>query len=390
MSAERAPLVFINYRVEEQPAYATLLDRTLSERLGSDAVFLAARSLQPGDRFAEVVFANLRRSSVVVALMGPRWAAWTSADGTRRLEAPDDWVHRELSEALALGIRVVPVLLEDATLPEPSALPAALRPLAESQYLRIRHYTVETDLANAAGEIERLLGRTVTPPDAPEHEAYETAPRHYAIVGTRAQLAVFPGSILRAHGVSTWVSSENTEMEMARTSDFSISGIVRYWGAERDEAGRVTDDRIAAELNRVVGDRRPVSPGTAIATTAGALAESHGVRYLVHVASVVGEPGAGYRQVRNVSVCVANALSAVEDLPSADSILLPLLGVGSGGGDVESTARRMVDAVIRYFGSVPESRLRVVYLLAHTNREWALVSEIAAGSPGLRPLPTPR
>ncbi len=58
--------VFVNYRVLEQPGYATLLHHELAARFGADRVFLASRSLRAGDDFESAVFAHLRRPQVLL------------------------------------------------------------------------------------------------------------------------------------------------------------------------------------------------------------------------------------------------------------------------------------------------------------------------------------
>src|SRR5215468_1194420 len=117
-------------------------------------------------------------------------------------------------------------------------------------------------------------------------------------------------------------------MEMARFTEFSISGIIRYWGAQRDQIGRVSVDCVAEELASKVGDRRPVAPGTVIVTAGGALTTSNNVCHIIHVAAVHGEPGAGFRQVQNIGWCVTKALIEADRLASADehvrAVLIPL------------------------------------------------------------------
>jgi hypothetical protein len=51
------PIVFVNYRVQEDPGYATLLHRELTQRFGVDSVFLASRSIRAGDDYTHEVFA---------------------------------------------------------------------------------------------------------------------------------------------------------------------------------------------------------------------------------------------------------------------------------------------------------------------------------------------
>jgi O-acetyl-ADP-ribose deacetylase (regulator of RNase III) len=146
---------------------------------------------------------------------------------------------------------------------------------------------------------------------------------------------VVSGSIRRVRFAEVWVNPENTDMEMPRITEFSISAIIRYGGARLDQAGRVTEDLIADELAAAVGQRRPVAPGTAVVTGAGRLTETHNVHFVIHVAGVQGEPGAGFRQIRNIGDCVTNALDQADRLTrtghQASTVLVPVLGVGMGG-----------------------------------------------------------
>lgn len=366
------PVVFVNYRVREQAGYATLLHRELATHFGSDQVFIAARSIRPGDDFTNTVFDVLRRCRVVLAVIGPGWSVAND---------PDDWVYRELANAFDLGLRVIPVLVEDTEPPAESTLPPAIAALARCQYVRLRHYSVETDIAQIISDLRRI---DPSLPALPANDHKPTAKSGIVELPSASrhgcQVSVVSGSIRRVSCADIWVNSENTDMQMARPTEFCISGIIRYWGAFRDAAGRITDDVIADELAAKVG-AGPVAPGTAISTTAGALLQTNNVRHIVHVASVQGQPGAGFRQVRYVSWCVTSALTEAERLAAADSrvrsVLFPLLGTGVAGAAIEPTAAAMVAAVTDYLDAHPDTRLHAVHFLAYREAELAAFSRIS-------------
>lgn len=194
------------------------------------------------------------------------------------------------------------------------------------------------------------------------------APPHASGIG------IVTGDLRRVRCAEVWVNSENTSMRMPRYEEYSISAIIRFEGALRDETGRVVHDHIADELTRKVAGRTPVAPGTAIATGSGELARSNGVRYVIHVAAVQGEPGEGYRQVLDVGRCVTNALAEAERLGTGDdapvrSILFPLLGTGVGGGDLEPTFTVLLGAAMDYLAARPDTGIKTVYFLAYTDIE---------------------
>jgi O-acetyl-ADP-ribose deacetylase (regulator of RNase III) len=199
--------------------------------------------------------------------------------------------------------------------------------------------------------------------------------RRYRVRGLPAPLeryvGMVAGDIRRVGCADIWVNPENTDMQMARYNEFSVSSIIRYEGAARDELGRVIDDCIADELMRKVAGRWPVPPATAIVTSSGAL-KNRGISHIVHVAAVHGEPGAGFRQVNDVGRCVISVMAEVDkidSLPHMQSILFPLLGAGQGGGEVEATISALAGAAIDYFTFVPATRITTVYFLAYTDAE---------------------
>jgi hypothetical protein len=53
----------------------------------------------------------------------PRASPIAWADRRRRIDDPVDWVRREIAEALSLGLRGIPVLTGDASLPAEADLP---------------------------------------------------------------------------------------------------------------------------------------------------------------------------------------------------------------------------------------------------------------------------
>ena len=227
----------------------------------------------------------------------------------------------------------------------------------------------------------------------PDHRVLESGDiRLYRVTGIGGPpdryAGIVCGDLRRVHCAEVWVNSENTDMQMARFNEFSVSSIIRYGGAVRDEAGQVIDDVIADELARKLMGRRPVPPGAAITTTAGQL-RGNGVRYVVHVAAVQGEPGSGFRQIREVGRCVTSALAEVDridDQPPAATVLFPLLGTGQGAGELGPTVRALTGAVIDYFIVTPGTNVSTVFFLAYTDAELAACEAAFAADRRLRPV----
>jgi hypothetical protein len=165
--------VFVNYRVGDEEATAAFLARELIARFGADQVFRASVSIRPGDPFNERILDSVRQCAVLLAVIGPRWLDATDGSGRRRLELDGDWVRREITEALAHDVRIIPVLVGAVTLPRPDQLPPDLAPLAERQYLRLHYRSLDSDVARLLDELTTIVpelgpAAAAEPASAPE------------------------------------------------------------------------------------------------------------------------------------------------------------------------------------------------------------------------------
>jgi TIR domain-containing protein len=130
MFSRHHPNVFISYRRSDSHAHAGRLADFLSSRLGKEHVFIDVDSIPAGREFFEFISDTMARTDVLVLVIGPSWQSATDGEGRRRLDDPADIVRRETEAALARGAKVVPVLVDGATMPEESALPESLKPIA--------------------------------------------------------------------------------------------------------------------------------------------------------------------------------------------------------------------------------------------------------------------
>jgi hypothetical protein len=131
--------VFICYRREDSAWVAGRVHDELVRRLGTGMVFMDVDSIEPGRDFMEATMAAMSSCDFVLVLIGPRWLQITTETGIRRLDAPDDYVRTELEAALALGKRIIPLLVEGAAMPRPDQLPVSVTDLARRHAVRIEH-----------------------------------------------------------------------------------------------------------------------------------------------------------------------------------------------------------------------------------------------------------
>jgi O-acetyl-ADP-ribose deacetylase (regulator of RNase III) len=209
--------------------------------------------------------------------------------------------------------------------------------------------------------------------EAAQHLIKTTIHRYKLKNPADKQICLITGDIQRVKNIDIWVNSENTNMQMSRHYDRSISSMIRYLGAKTDKAGHVVEDTIADELSKVTGPHAHVPPGHVIVTGAGKLERTHGVKRLFHAAAVIGELGKGYRPISDVGECVKNALEMVDSADLADielkSILFPLIGTGTGRGNLEEKARELIHAALSYLEANPACRIESVYFLTWSDKE---------------------
>lgn len=166
--------VFINYRSVDSHSYAALLYTELIRRFGRDLVFLDAESIPAGEDYERELLERVRSARVVLAVIGPSWLTVTDRAGRRCIDDPADWIRRELAEAFAAGVQVIPVLTDDTSPPTPTALPPGIAKLSRCQarYLRSREPTADlnrivadlTALDSKLAMAERWISGSESPP----------------------------------------------------------------------------------------------------------------------------------------------------------------------------------------------------------------------------------
>jgi O-acetyl-ADP-ribose deacetylase (regulator of RNase III) len=187
------------------------------------------------------------------------------------------------------------------------------------------------------------------------------------------EIEIITGDIRHLEDIAVWVNSENTNLQMSRFFDRSLSAMIRYEGALKDDNGEILRDLIAEELAEIKGPRESVSPGSVYVTGAGALSATHGVKNIFHAATVFGAPGTGYQSIPAVERCVERSLQRMDQLDSAEqplrSIVFPMLGTGAGGGSVYEVAPKLLSTAVNYLRQNPHSRANRICFSAWNHRD---------------------
>jgi hypothetical protein len=177
-AAHSSGRVFISYRREET-AYAAgwLFDR-LEDRYGRDQIFKDIDSIQLGDDWVEAINAAVGSCDVLLALIGDQWLTITDEQGRVRLDNPDDFVRLEIEAALARNVRVIPVLVEGATMPSADELPDGLSKLTRRQALELSPSSFDFDTSRLLEQLDRSLAEVRAQPTGIEPDAASHVREH--------------------------------------------------------------------------------------------------------------------------------------------------------------------------------------------------------------------
>jgi formylglycine-generating enzyme required for sulfatase activity len=150
--------IFISYRREDCAGHAGRLYDRLEREFVGVKVFIDVERIASGEDFARTIEGMLQDCEVCLVMIGKRWLTAADRYGQRRLDKADDWVRSEISAALTRSIRVIPLLVDDASLPDAEALPGELVRLTSLQAHPIAHLTFHQDVDRLIETIHEAMG----------------------------------------------------------------------------------------------------------------------------------------------------------------------------------------------------------------------------------------
>ena len=158
------PKVFISYRREESAGHARSICEAMEKRFGPRNVFMDLEGLRPGEQWGSRIEQTAESCHVLLAIIGPRWANVTGQDGQPRLQDPQDWVRREVETGLRRpDVRVIPVLVGGAQVPDTRDLPDSLEPLFDRQAEHLHEQSWHHDLGRLVGALPAPWGPNLLP-----------------------------------------------------------------------------------------------------------------------------------------------------------------------------------------------------------------------------------
>lgn len=151
--------IFISYRREDTSGESGRLKDKLEQVFGVENIFYDVETLEAGLNFDESISKALAESKVLLAMIGPHWLKVTDGEGKPRIQKTNDWVRKEIGLALHKNIRVIPILVNGAQMPDSESLPEDLRELSLKHAQEISSSRWNYDV----GELIKVLEKIVPP-----------------------------------------------------------------------------------------------------------------------------------------------------------------------------------------------------------------------------------
>jgi hypothetical protein len=168
--------IFISYRRDDSAGYAGRLYDRLAGHFGAERVFMDVEGIEPGLDFVEAIEEAVGSCRVLIAVIGDEWTTSTDAAGRRRLDDPHDFIRLETGSARQRGIRVVPVLVGGAVMPQPADLPDDLKALTRRQAIEINHKQWEASTGELIHTLEGILKAPPADPAPKEGKPKDALP----------------------------------------------------------------------------------------------------------------------------------------------------------------------------------------------------------------------
>jgi hypothetical protein len=152
--------VFVCYRRDDsQDAAGRLYDRLVKE-YGPDRVFMDIDSAPLGVDFVDHVAEHISRCGAVIVVIGKRWLTIKDKQRRRRLNDVDDLVRAEIRAALQQGIPVIPVMVQNASMPDAKDLPDDLRLLVRRTGIQLRAEHWKDGVDRLVRELKTAMGQS--------------------------------------------------------------------------------------------------------------------------------------------------------------------------------------------------------------------------------------
>jgi len=170
------PKIVVSYRrADTGPIAGRIFDR-LGTHYGFESVFMDVDNIPFGVDFREHIQQELSHCDILIVIIGPRWLG-AGEDGRARINDETDPVRIEVETAMRGHVPVIPILVDNATMPKPADLPDSLRDFAFRNAAEVdaAGRDFRQHMERVIRSIDQILARRVNPsmtaPALPDEQA---------------------------------------------------------------------------------------------------------------------------------------------------------------------------------------------------------------------------
>jgi hypothetical protein len=149
--------IYISYRRDDASAWAGRLYEFLLKHFSRKEIFMGVDSIEMGLDFVKTFEEVVGSCDVLITIIGAHWLTCTDGQGERRLDNPEDFARMEIASALRRNIRVIPVLVDGASMPRSVDLPDDLATFASRVALQLSHDGFRIDSKQFVKVLKRAL-----------------------------------------------------------------------------------------------------------------------------------------------------------------------------------------------------------------------------------------
>ena len=162
--------IFVCYRREDSSGDAGRLFDKLVIHFGKDRIFMDIVKIEPGEDFDEAIERAVSSCQIFIVIIGRHWL--TASDGNiRRLDNPKDFVRAEIAAAVKRDIRIIPVLVQGASMPQAEDLPEELTKLTRKNAHVLNDRSWQYDVEKLIDTLKTVLAKQgISARRAPEHK----------------------------------------------------------------------------------------------------------------------------------------------------------------------------------------------------------------------------
>jgi hypothetical protein len=158
------PKIAISYRrADSRAIVGRVLDR-LAEHYGEKEIFIDIENIPFGIDFRKHIDDVLHEVQVLIVIIGKQWRGLRDA-GPARIFDESDPVRIELQTALNSPIRIIPILIDDATMPDASDLPEPVKEFSYRNALRVDSgVDFKVHIGRLIDALDEIIGKPAAPP----------------------------------------------------------------------------------------------------------------------------------------------------------------------------------------------------------------------------------